>query len=106
MDNPITKHSYRLLYNDMMALFHESNEGVIRILGVYFEMSRKDATRSLVIYKKFCEQAIKVNAFFNVARVLLFSLGVHIPEIKYVLSFMLRLMQASCVSFEIARRVS
>lgn len=67
-----------------MSLFHVLNEGVIKILGFYFEMQKNEATRSLSIYKTFCEQAIKINGFFDIARKLRNELGIDIPDIKHV----------------------
>ena len=77
--------AYRLLVGDMMSLFHVLNEAVIKILSAYFVVGKNDASRSLSIYKTFCEQAVKINLFFDVARKLRHELGIQIPDIKHVL---------------------
>ncbi|KAJ1562499.1 hypothetical protein HK096_008814 [Nowakowskiella sp. JEL0078] len=83
IDNVITLQAFRLLIADMLALFHLLNEGVIRILGGYFEMQKGDATLALHIYKQFAQQTTKTVNFFDLARRLQSVLGVQIPDLKH-----------------------
>ncbi|KAJ3046681.1 hypothetical protein HK097_000639, partial [Rhizophlyctis rosea] len=83
IDNAVTLQAFRLLIGDMMALFHLLNEGVIRILGEYFEMERSDATKALQIYKNFAIQTGKTVEFFEIARKLRHDLGLDVPVFKH-----------------------
>ncbi|KAJ3412064.1 hypothetical protein HDV05_001344 [Chytridiales sp. JEL 0842] len=83
IDNVVTLQSFRLLVGDMMSLFHLLNEGVIRILGSYFEMEKPYAQKSLQIYKSFAQQTAKVVEFFDIARRLRQPLGIDIPQFKH-----------------------
>ncbi|KAI8846480.1 ANTH domain-containing protein, partial [Chytridium lagenaria] len=83
IDNVVTLQSFRLLVGDMMSLFHLMNEGVIRILGCYFDMEKSEAQRALQIYKNFAQQTTKTVEFFDIARKLRNSLGIDIPSFKH-----------------------
>ncbi|KAJ3035865.1 hypothetical protein HDV00_003338 [Rhizophlyctis rosea] len=83
IDNAVTLQAFRLLIGDMMALFHLLNEGVIRILGEYFEMEKRDATQALQIYKNFAIQTGKTVEFFEIARKLRHDLGLDVPVFKH-----------------------
>ncbi|KAI9206714.1 uncharacterized protein BJ171DRAFT_17831 [Polychytrium aggregatum] len=84
IDNVVTLQAFRMLVGDMMALFHLLNEGVIRILGIFFEMERDDAQKAMDIYKKFAGQAQRIIDFFDIARRLRSDLGIDIPHFKHV----------------------
>ncbi|KAJ3212961.1 hypothetical protein HDU67_003491 [Dinochytrium kinnereticum] len=83
IDNVVTLQAFRLLIGDMMSLFHLMNEGVIRILGCYFDMEKSDAQKALQIYKNFAQQTTKTVEFFDIARKLRNSLGIDIPVFKH-----------------------
>ncbi|KAJ3327605.1 hypothetical protein HDU76_011445 [Blyttiomyces sp. JEL0837] len=83
IDNVVTLQAFRLLIGDMMSLFHLLNEGVIRILGSYFEMAKPDATKALQIYKNFAQQTTKTVEFFDIARRLRNALGIDVPVFKH-----------------------
>ncbi|KAJ3064504.1 hypothetical protein HK102_008185, partial [Quaeritorhiza haematococci] len=83
IDNVITLQAFRLLIGDMMQLFHLMNEGVIRILGSYFEMTKSDATQALQIYQTFAQQTGKTVQFFEIARKLKSALGMDVPVFKH-----------------------
>jgi hypothetical protein len=83
IDNVVTLQAFRLLVGDMMSLFHLLNEGVIRILGSYFELERPLAQKSLQIYKTFAQQTTKIVEFFDIARRLRGALGIDVPQFKH-----------------------
>ncbi|KAJ3125069.1 hypothetical protein HK098_000626 [Nowakowskiella sp. JEL0407] len=68
VDNVVTLQAFRLLIADMLSLFHLLNEGVIRILGGYFELPKSEATLALQVYKQFASQTSRTVQFFEIAR--------------------------------------
>jgi len=52
----------------------------------YFEMSHVDASTSLKIYKRFCQQTEKVVAYLGVAKKMQNVINVPIPNLKHVSS--------------------
>lgn len=100
MNNVLAKQAYRLLFGDMLALFQIANEGVIKILGSYFKMNKLNATRSVAVYKTFCEQAVKIHAFFNISDAIANELGVHAPDIKHVINYIYCVIVASRIFAE------
>ncbi|KAK6465855.1 ANTH domain-containing protein [Scheffersomyces coipomensis] len=83
INNDIILTAFRLLVNDLLALFQELNEGVINILEHYFEMSKVDAERALKIYKKFVDQTKYVIDYLRVAKHLENATKLHVPTIKH-----------------------
>ncbi|CAK7902965.1 clathrin coat assembly protein AP180B [[Candida] anglica] len=83
INNDIILTAFRLLVNDLLALFQELNEGVINLLEHYFEMSKIDAERSLKIYKKFVDQTKYVIDYLRVAKHLEYATKLHVPTIKH-----------------------
>ncbi|TPX33474.1 hypothetical protein SmJEL517_g03635 [Synchytrium microbalum] len=83
IDNLVTLQAFRLLLLDMMILFRLLNEGVLRILSLFFEMTHSDAERALVIYKQFAQETSKAMSFFEIGRKLKQSLGIDVPEFKH-----------------------
>ncbi|KAK6456688.1 ANTH domain-containing protein [Scheffersomyces xylosifermentans] len=83
INNDIVLTAFRLLVNDLLALFQELNEGVINLLEHYFEMSKVDAERALKIYKKFVDQTKYVIDYLRVAKHLEYATRLHVPTIKH-----------------------
>ena len=83
INNDVILTAFRLLVNDLLALFQELNEGVINILEHYFEMSKVDAESSLKIYKKFVDQTKYVIDYLRVAKHLEYATKLHVPTIKH-----------------------
>ena len=83
INNDVVLTAFRLLVNDLLALFQELNEGVINILEHYFEMSKYDAERSLKVYKKFVDQTKYVIDYLRVAKHLEYATKLHVPTIKH-----------------------
>lgn len=83
INNDIVLTAFRMLVNDLLALFQELNEGVINILEHYFETSKVDAERALKIYKKFVDQTKYVIDYLRVAKHLEYATKLHVPTIKH-----------------------
>ena len=83
INNDIVLTAFRMLVNDLLALFQELNEGVINILEHYFETSKVDAERALRIYKKFVDQTKYVIDYLRVAKHLEYATKLHVPTIKH-----------------------
>lgn len=81
--NDVILTAFRLLVNDLLALFQELNEGVINILEHYFEMFHNDADRALSVYKKFVDQTKYVIDYLRVAKHLEYATKLHVPTIKH-----------------------
>lgn len=81
--NDVILTAFRLLVNDLLALFQELNEGVINLLEHYFEMSRYDAERALKVYIKFVDQTKYVIDYLRVAKHLEYATELHVPTIKH-----------------------
>lgn len=81
--NDVILTAFRLLVNDLLALFQELNEGVINLLEHYFEMSRYDAERALKVYVKFVDQTKYVIDYLRVAKHLEYATELHVPTIKH-----------------------
>ncbi|KAF1800706.1 AP180 N-terminal homology domain-containing protein [Mucor lusitanicus] len=82
-DPQITWFAYRMVIEDLLALFQAVNEGVVNILEHYFEMNKADATTALGIYKTFAQQAELTIAYLNDARKLENDIQLAIPPIKH-----------------------
>ncbi|GAN04401.1 hypothetical protein MAM1_0062d03861 [Mucor ambiguus] len=82
-DPQITWFAYRMVIEDLLALFQAVNEGVVNILEHYFEMNKADATAALNIYKTFAQQAELTIAYLNDARKLENDIQLAIPPIKH-----------------------
>ncbi|KAI9762805.1 MAG: hypothetical protein M4579_000157 [Chaenotheca gracillima] len=82
-ENEITLTAFRLLVTDLLALFYVMNEGVINILEHFFEMSKVDAERALVIYKTFSKQTNYVVEYLAVARQYENATRLEVPKLKH-----------------------
>ncbi|KAG1089210.1 hypothetical protein G6F42_020041 [Rhizopus arrhizus] len=82
-DPQITWFAYRMVIEDLLALFQAVNEGVVNILEHYFEMNKPDATTALNVYKTFAQQAELTIAYLNDARKLENDIQLSIPAIKH-----------------------
>ena len=83
VSNDVVLTAFRLLVNDLLALFQELNEGVINILEHYFEISRVDAERALKVYRKFVDQTKYVIDYLRVAKHLEYATKLYVPTIKH-----------------------
>ncbi|KAF4977876.1 hypothetical protein FZEAL_5650 [Fusarium zealandicum] len=82
-ENEITITVFRLLVLDLLALFQVLNQGLISILGNFFEMSKVDAERAMAIYRRFTKQTDYVVQFLGVARQYEHHTRVEVPKLKH-----------------------
>ncbi|RGP80503.1 hypothetical protein FLONG3_1337 [Fusarium longipes] len=82
-ENEITITVFRLLVLDLLALFQVLNQGLISILGHFFEMSKVDAERAMAIYRKFTKQTDYVVQYLGVARQHEHHTRVEVPKLKH-----------------------
>ncbi|KAJ3500946.1 hypothetical protein NM208_g17037 [Fusarium decemcellulare] len=82
-ENEITITVFRLLVLDLLALFQVLNQGLISILGNFFEMSKPDAERAMAIYRKFTKQTDYVVQYLSVARQYEHHTRVEVPKLKH-----------------------
>ncbi|PHH79666.1 hypothetical protein CDD80_4151 [Ophiocordyceps camponoti-rufipedis] len=81
--NDITVLVFRLLVLDLLALFQVLNQGLINILGHFFEMSKPDAERAMDIYRTFTRQTDSVVQYLSVARLHEHHTRVEVPKLKH-----------------------
>ncbi|WYZ44057.1 hypothetical protein EsH8_VII_000493 [Colletotrichum jinshuiense] len=83
IENEITVTVFRLLVLDLLALFQSLNQGMINILGTFFEMSKVDAERAMSIYRTFTKQTDFVVQYLSVARQYEHQTRVEVPKLKH-----------------------
>ncbi|KAH0444356.1 ANTH domain-containing protein [Colletotrichum camelliae] len=83
IENEITVTVFRLLVLDLLALFQALNQGMINILGNFFEMSKVDAERAMAIYRNFTKQTDFVVQYLSVARQFEHQTRVEVPKLKH-----------------------
>ncbi|OLN86822.1 ENTH domain-containing protein C19F8.03c [Colletotrichum chlorophyti] len=83
IENEITVTVFRLLVLDLLALFQALNQGMINILGNFFEMSKVDAERAMSIYRNFTKQTDFVVQYLSVARQYEHQTRVEVPKLKH-----------------------
>lgn len=79
----LTMSALQMTLKDLLTHYMGMNEGIINMLEHYFDMSRRDAERSLDLYKRFCWQTEKVVAFLDAARRLSYRLRAAIPSLNH-----------------------
>ncbi|KAK2595661.1 hypothetical protein QQS21_006634 [Conoideocrella luteorostrata] len=82
-ENEITIAIFRLLVLDVLTLFQVLNQGLINILGHFFEMSKTDAARAIEIYRAFTKQTDNVVQFLSTARLHEHHTRVEVPKLKH-----------------------
>ncbi|XP_037368723.1 phosphatidylinositol-binding clathrin assembly protein-like isoform X2 [Talpa occidentalis] len=65
--NGIVRAAFRLLLKDSLRLFAAYNEGMLNLLGKYFDMRRSQCRESLELYAKFLARTAKLTRFLRVA---------------------------------------
>jgi phosphatidylinositol-binding clathrin assembly protein len=83
-ENEITLMVFRLLVLDLLALFQALNQGLVNMLGHFFEMSKPDAERALNVYKNFTKQMEYVVQYLDVARQHEHATRVEVQALKHV----------------------
>ncbi|SAL99555.1 hypothetical protein [Absidia glauca] len=82
-DNAINFNAYRLVVEDLLALFQVVNEAVVNILEHYFTMSQLDAKLALEIYKRFAQQTQETMEYLDNARKIQHELCISIPVVNH-----------------------
>ncbi|KAK4681856.1 hypothetical protein QC764_111210 [Podospora pseudoanserina] len=82
-ENEITITVFRLLVLDLLALFQALNQGLINILGHFFELSKTDAERAMDIYRTFTRQTDYVVQYLSTARQYEHHTRVEVPKLKH-----------------------
>ncbi|KAH7155874.1 ANTH domain-containing protein [Dactylonectria estremocensis] len=82
-ENEITITVFRLLVLDLLALFQVLNQGLIAILGHFFEMSKVDAERAMAVYRTFTRQTDQVVQYLSIARQYEHHTRVEVPKLKH-----------------------
>ncbi|KAL3421382.1 ANTH domain-containing protein [Phlyctema vagabunda] len=82
-ENEITITVFRMLVLDLLAMFNVINQGMINILGHFFEMSKPDAERAMEIYRNFTKQTDFVVAYLSIARQYEHQTRVEVPKLKH-----------------------
>ncbi|KAG6025710.1 hypothetical protein E4U19_003005 [Claviceps sp. Clav32 group G5] len=82
-ENEITIAIFRLLVLDLLSLFQVLNQGLINILGHFFEMSKTDAERALEIYRTFTRLTDQVVQYLSSARLHEHYTRVEVPKLKH-----------------------
>lgn len=105
-ENEITITVFRLLVLDLLALFQVANQGLINILGKFFEMTKTDAERAMGIYRTFTRQTELVVAYLSVARQHEHATRVEVPKLKHAPVHLARQLEdyLNDADFEINRR--
>ncbi|KAI1282813.1 ANTH-domain-containing protein [Xylaria sp. FL0933] len=82
-ENEITITVFRLLVLDLLSLFQVLNQGMINVLGHFFEMSKVDAERAMDIYRHFTKTTDAVVQYLTVARQWEPHTRVEVPKLKH-----------------------
>lgn len=83
LTNGIIHAAFMLLFKDSLRLFAAYNEGILNLLGRYFDMKKNQCKESLDIYIKFLGRTTKLAQFLKVAE----QVGIdqnHIPYLTQV----------------------
>ncbi|KAI8389352.1 AP180 N-terminal homology domain-containing protein [Blakeslea trispora] len=82
-EHAITFVAYRMVIDDLLALFQAINESIVNLLEHYFEMNKENATKSLKIYRRFAEQTELTIDYLNEAKRYQQDLQMNIPAVKH-----------------------
>ncbi|XP_053520474.1 phosphatidylinositol-binding clathrin assembly protein-like [Artibeus jamaicensis] len=80
LTNGIIHAAFMLLFKDSLCLFAAYNEGIINLLGKFFDMRKSQCEASLDIYVKFLDRTTKLAQFLKVAE----EVGIDQNDIPYI----------------------
>ncbi|XP_032121067.1 phosphatidylinositol-binding clathrin assembly protein-like [Sapajus apella] len=80
LTNGIIHAAFMLLFKDSLRLFAAYNEGILNLLGKYFDMRKNQCRESLDIYIKFLQGRTKLIQFLKVAE----QVGIDQRNIPYI----------------------
>ncbi|XP_042523457.1 phosphatidylinositol-binding clathrin assembly protein-like [Dipodomys spectabilis] len=78
--NGIVRAAFMLLFKDCLRLFAAYNEGILNLLGKYFDMRKNQCNQSLDIYIAFLARTTRLAQFLKVAE----EVGIHQSNIPYL----------------------
>ncbi|KAI5934466.1 Phosphatidylinositol-binding clathrin assembly protein [Manis javanica] len=90
LTNGIIRAAFMLLFKDSLQLFAAYNDGILNLLGKYFDMKRNQCEESLDIYIKFLGRTTKLAQSLKVAE----QVGIDQEKIPYVTEAPLSLLEA------------
>ncbi|XP_042639014.1 phosphatidylinositol-binding clathrin assembly protein-like [Orycteropus afer afer] len=67
LTNGVIRAAFMLLFKDSLRLFAAYNEGILNLLGKYFDLKRNQCKESLDIYIEFLKRKAKLAQFLQVA---------------------------------------
>ena len=88
-NNPVLMYAFKLLIQDLLALYNVLNEGVINLLESFFDLDYKDAEWTLTVYKDFVDTTEDVVAYLKIGK----SVGMQIPVIKHITTKLIRSLE-------------
>ncbi|KAL3228565.1 Uncharacterized protein RNJ44_02510 [Nakaseomyces bracarensis] len=80
LENDLYLYAFRLLVQDLLALYNALNEGIISLLEIFFELSHNNAERTLKLYKRFVDLTETVVKYLKSGK----QVGLKIPVIKHI----------------------
>ncbi|KAJ2560009.1 hypothetical protein EV175_000010 [Coemansia sp. RSA 1933] len=83
LDNETTFSAFRYCLRDMLKLFQVMNQGVMKMLKVYFEMREEDMRRALDLYKRFVKLTDRADEYLKIARRFESIFGFTIPSLNH-----------------------
>lgn len=103
--NGIISGAFMLLFKDLIRLYACYNDGIINMLGRYFDMNKKNCREAFEIYKQFVTRVDKVDQFFKIAE----SIGVDrgdIPDLAKAPASLLDALEQHLTALENTKKVS
>ncbi|AET38999.1 uncharacterized protein Ecym_3521 [Eremothecium cymbalariae DBVPG len=89
LNNDMLMAAFKLLVQDILALYNALNEGIITLLECFFELSRPDAKRTLDLYKRFVHLTETVVKYLKAGK----AVGLEIPVIKHITTKLIRSLE-------------
>lgn len=89
LNNSLLLCAFKLLVQDLLALYNCLNEGIITLLEAFFELSHSDAERTLDLYKAFVDLTEDVVKYLKSGK----AVGLKIPVIKHITTKLIRSLE-------------
>lgn len=89
LNNDLLLCAFKLLVQDLLALYNCLNEGIITLLEAFFELSHRDAERTLEVYKTFVDLTEDVVKYLKSGK----AVGLKIPVIKHITTKLIRSLE-------------
>ncbi|CAI4064044.1 Yap1801p SKDI_08G2080 [Saccharomyces kudriavzevii IFO 1802] len=89
LSNELVIFGFKLLIQDLLALYNALNEGIITLLESFFELSHQNAERTLDLYKTFVDLTEHVVRYLKNGK----TAGLKIPVIKHITTKLVRSLE-------------